>query len=160
MELPTIDYSDAYIDVCNRANLPINKMPKCKEDLTLAYEVALKELNPHLYQNIIKPNPDDLPVDVAKRYKQGLMWIQDLNAYEKCGFTGTAANIRKAMEQAQQELIAQKTAEMKARNDAQDEAQRNKLSGFTPQKNIGFYDPSAVAFRRQHGISDDVGLGL
>ena len=155
-----IDNTDAYIAVCEKANLPYNKLPKKGDKIPLAYEMAMKELNPHLYQNITSPDPDELPVDVAKRYKQGLMWIQDLNAYEKCGFTGTAANIRKAMEQAQQELIAQKTSEMKARNDARDEAQRNKLHGFTPQKNIGFYDPSAVAFRRQHGISDDVGLGL
>ena len=130
MELPTIDYSDAYIDVCNRANLPINKMPKCKEDLTLAYEVALKELNPHLYQNIIKPNPDDLPVDVAKRYKQGLMWTSDLKAYEDNGFTGTAANIRTEMLNAQQQIIDQKTAEMKARNDARDEYHRNRPKGM------------------------------
>ena len=26
-------------------------------------------------------------------------------------------------------------------------------------KNIGFNDPSAVAFRRQHNISDDIGAG-
>ena len=155
-----IDNTDAYIAVCEKANLPYNKLPKKGDKIPLAYEMAMKELNPHLYQNITSPDPDELPVDVAKRYKKGLMWIQDLNAYEKCGFTGTAANIRKAMEQAQQELIAQKTAEMKARNDARDEAQSNKLSGFTPQKNIGFNDPSAVAFRRQHGISDDVGAGL
>ena len=130
MELPTIDYSDAYIDVCNRANLPINKMPKCKEDLTLAYEVALKELNPHLYQNIIKPDPDELPVDVAKRYKQGLMWTSDLKAYEDNGFTGTAANIRTEMLNAQQQIIDQKTAEMKARNDARDEYHRNRPKGM------------------------------
>ena len=34
----------------------------------------------------------------------------------------------------------------------------NKPSVFTPAKNISFNDPSAVAFRRTHGISDDVGL--
>ena len=130
MELPTIDYSDAYIDVCNRANLPINKMPKCKEDLTLAYEVALKELNPHLYQNITSPDPDNLPVDVAKRYKQGLMWTSDLKAYEDNGFTGTAANIRTEMLNAQQQIIDQKTAEMKARNDARDEYHRNRPKGM------------------------------
>ena len=27
-------------------------------------------------------------------------------------------------------------------------------------KNISFWDPSAVAFRRQHNISDDIGAGL
>ena len=154
-----IDNTDAYIAVCEKANLPVNKLPKKGEKLTLAYEMAMKEFNPHLYQNITAPDPDDLPADVAKRYKQGLMWVDDLNAYENCGFTGTAANIRKAMEQAQSELIAKKTAEMKARNDARDEAFRNKPKGFTPAKNISFNDPSAVAFRRQHGISDDVGLG-
>ena len=159
MDLPMIDNTSAYIDVCNKAGLPINKMPKKGDDIPLAYEMAMKELNPHLYQNIISPDPDDLPADVAKRFKQGMMWIDDLNAYEANGFTGTAANIRKAMEQAQSELIAKKTAEMKARNDARDEAQRNKPSGFTPAKNISFWDPSAVAFRRQHNISDDVGAG-
>ncbi len=159
MELPTIDNTDAYIDVCKKAGLPVNKLPKKGDKLDLAYEIAMKELNPALYQNLMSPSPDDLPADVAKRYKQGLMWIDDLKAYEDNGFTGTAANIRKAMEQAQSELIAKKTAEMKARNDARDEAQRNKPSGFTPAKNISFWDPSAVAFRRQHNISDDVGAG-
>ena len=159
MDYPMIDNTDAYIAVCEKANLPINKVPKKGDDIPLAYEMAMKELNPHLYQNIVSPDPDDLPADVAKRFKQGMMWIDDLNAYEANGFTGTAANIRKAMEQAQQQMIEQKTAEMKARNDARDEAQRNKPSGFTPQKNISFWDPSAVAFRRQHNISDDVGAG-
>ena len=159
MDYPMIDNTDAYIAVCEKANLPINKVPKKGDDIPLAYEMAMKELNPHLYQNIVSPDPDDLPADVAKRFKQGMMWIDDLKAYEANGFTGTAANIRKAMEQAQSELIAKKTAEMKARNDARDEAQRNKPSGFTPAKNISFWDPSAVAFRRQHNISDDVGAG-
>ena len=160
MDYPMIDNADAYIAVCEKANLPLNKLPKKGDKIELAYEMAMKEINPHLYQNITCPDPDELPVDVAKRYKKGLMWIQDLNAYEKCGFTGTAANIRKAMEQGQQELIAQKTAEMKARNDARDEAQRNKPSGFSPQRNIGFNDPSAIKARRDWNLSDDIGLGL
>ena len=40
-----IDNADAYIAVCEKANLPCNKMPKSKKDLTLAYEMALKEFN-------------------------------------------------------------------------------------------------------------------
>ena len=154
-----IDNTDAYIAVCEKANLPYNKLPKKGDKIPLAYEMAMKELNPHLYQNITSPDPDELPVDVAKRYKQGMMWIQDLNAYEKCGFTGTAANIRKAMEQAQQELIAQKTAEMKARNDARDQAIRNKPKGFAPSKNIDYNSPEAVKARRTWKLSDDIGLG-
>ena len=87
MELPTTDYSAAYMEVCKKANLPYNKLPKKGDDIPLAYEIAMKELNPHLYQNITSPDPDNLPVDVAKRYKQGLMWTSELQAYEENGFT-------------------------------------------------------------------------
>ncbi len=43
MDYPMIDNTDAYIEVCEKANLPANKMPKCKEDISLAYEMAMKE---------------------------------------------------------------------------------------------------------------------
>ena len=130
MELPIIDNSDAYMEVCRKANLPYNKLPKKGDDIPLAYEIAMKELDPHLYQNITSPNPDNLPVDVAKRYKQGLMWTSDLQAYEENGFTGTASNIRKEMDQARQMMIDQQTAEMKARNEARDEYHRNRPKGM------------------------------
>ena len=103
---------------------------RLQHGLRKVFKVFILELNPHLYQNITSPDPDELPADVAKRYKQGLMWVDDLKAYEDNGFTGTAANIRKAMEQAQSELIAKKTAEMKARNDARDEYHRNRPKGM------------------------------
>ena len=154
-----IDNTDAYIAVCEKANLPIKKVPKKGDKIEIAYELAMKELNPHLYQNITSPDPDELPADVSKRFKQGMMWIDDLKAYEECGFTGTASNIRKAMEQAQQELIAKKTAEMKARNDKHAENMANKPKGFTPSKNIDFNSPEAVKARRTWKLSDDIGLG-
>ena len=53
MELPTIDNTDAYIDVCKKAGLPVNKLPKQGDKLDLAYEIAMKELNPALYQNLM-----------------------------------------------------------------------------------------------------------
>ena len=130
MEIPTIDNTDAYIDVCKKAGLPVNKLPKKGDKLDLAYEMAMKEINPHLYQNLMSPSPDDLPADVAKRYKQGLMWTSDLQAYEENGFTGTASNIRKEMDQARQMMIDQQTAEMKARNEARDEYHRNRPKGM------------------------------
>jgi len=130
MELPIIDNSDAYMEVCKKANLPYNKLPKKGDDIPLAYEIAMKELNPHLYQNITSPDPDNLPVDVAKRYKQGLMWTSDLQAYEDNGFTGTAANIRKEMDQARQLMIDQEIEAMKKRNDARDEYHRNRPKGM------------------------------
>ena len=90
MELPIIDNTDAYIDVCKKAGLPVNKLPKKGDKIDLAYEIAMKTINPALYQNLMSPSPDDLPADVSKRYKQGLLWIDDLKAYEDCGFSGTA----------------------------------------------------------------------
>ena len=56
---------------------------------------------------------------------------------------------RKDREKKLQDLIA--------RNNAADEARRN--APKTP-KNISFNDPSAVAFRRKHNLSDDIGAGL
>ena len=148
-----IDNTDAYIAVCEKANLPINKVPKKWDKLTVAYEMAMKEFNPHLYQNIVNPDPDELPVKVAKRYKQGLMWTDDLEVYEKYGFTGTAANIRKAMEQAQQELIAKKTAEMKARNDARAKEIRDKPKGL---QGLPPLSPESIArARAQWGITGE-----
>ena len=130
MELPTIDNTDAYIDVCKKANLPVNKLPKKGDKLDLAYEIALKEINPHLYQNLMSPNADDLPADVAKRYKQGLMWIDDLQSYLDCGFTGTAQNIRDAIAEAQTQKMINETKAMEERNKARDEYHRNRPKGM------------------------------
>ena len=130
MEIPTIDHTDAYIAVCQKANLPINKLPKKGDKLELAYEMALQELNPALYQNLMSPNPDDLPADVAQRFKKGIMWVDDLKAYQDCGFTGTAQTIKDAMDVARDQMLQKQYEEMKGRNDARDEANRNKISGM------------------------------
>ena len=130
MELPTIDNTDAYIDVCKKAGLPINKLPKKGDKIELAYEMAMKELNPALYQNITSPDADNLPADVAKRYKQGLMWIDDLKAYEDNGFTGTAKNIRDAIAEAQTQKMINETKAMEERNKARDEYHRNRPKGM------------------------------
>ena len=130
MELPIIDNTDAYIDVCKKAGLPINKLPKKGDKLDLAYEIAMKEINPALYQNLMSPSPDDLPADVSQRYKQGLMWIDDLKAYEDNGFTGTAKQIRDAIAEAQTQKMINETKAMKERNDAREEAMRNKPKGM------------------------------
>ena len=130
MELPIVDHTDAYIDVCNKAGLPVNKLPKKGDKLDLAYEIAMKELNPALYQNLMSPSPDDLPADVSKRYKQGLMWIDDLKAYEDAGFTGTAKQIRDAIAEAQTQKMISETKAMKERNEKRDEYHRNRPKGM------------------------------
>ena len=130
MELPTVDYSDAYIEVCRKAGLPVNKLPKKGDKIDIAYELAMKELNPALYQNITSPDPDNLPADVSKRYKQGLLWIDDLQAYEKCGFSGTAKQIKDAIAEAQTQKMIRETEAMKQRNDKHAENMRNRPKGM------------------------------
>ena len=151
MELPIIDNSDAYMEVCKKANLPYNKLPKKGDDIPLAYEIAMKELNPHLYQNITSPDPDNLPVDVAKRYKQGLMWIDDLKAYEDAGFTGTAKQIRDAMAEAQIQKMNNEAEAMRKRTEARDKAIREKPPGF---KGLAPLSPESIArARAEWGIT-------
>ena len=151
MEIPTIDNTDAYIDVCKKAGLPVNKLPKKGDKLDLAYEMAMKEINPHLYQNIVNPDPDELPVKVAKRYKQGLMWIDDLKAYEDAGFTGTAKQIRDAIEEAQVQRMNNEAEAMRKRTEARDKAIREKPPGF---KGLAPLSPESIArARAEWGIT-------
>ena len=101
MDLPMIDNSAAYVEVCKKAGLPINKVPRKGEKIELSYLMALKEYNPHLLQNITAPDPDDLPADVAQRYKAGTLWTDDIDALEKAGFYGTSSNMKPEMLNAQ-----------------------------------------------------------
>ena len=154
-----IDNTSAYIDVCNKAGLPINKVPRKGEKIDLAYEMAMKEYNPHLYQNITAPDPSELPADVLDRHNRQAYWTTDVEALEANGFTGTAANLRKQMEEGRRQIEEQKLAEMKARNDARDKAIAERPQGFHPAKNIDFNSPEAQKARRDWGLSDDIGLG-
>ena len=159
MDLPIIDNTSAYIDVCEKAGLPINKVPKKGDKIELAYEMAMKEYNPHLYQNITAPDPSELPVDVLLRYNAGSLWIEDVAPLERAGFTGSAANMRKQIEEGRRLIEEQKLKEMTERNNARDEAIRNKPQGFHPAKNIDFNSPEAQKARRDWGLTDDIGLG-
>ena len=159
MELPRIDNTAAYVEVCKKAGLPINKVPKKGEEIGLSYLMALKEYNPHLLQNITAPDPDDLPADVAQRYKAGTLWTDDIKALEEGGFYGTSSNMKAEMMNAQRMIEENKLKEMKARNDARDKAIREKPVGFHPTKNIDFNSPEAQKARRDWGLSDDIGLG-
>ena len=125
-----IDNTSAYIDVCNKAGLPINKVPKKGDKIGLAYEMAMKEYNPHLYQNITAPDPTELPADVLDRHNRQAYWTTDVEALEAKGFTGTAANLRKEMEEGRRQIEENKFKEMKARNDARDKAIREKVPGL------------------------------
>ena len=119
--------------------------------------MLMREKAPHLFQNIVKPNPNDLPADLKLRYQSGNFWTDDITALEKAGFCGTASNLRQQVLEAQNIIEQNKLAEMKKRNEARDKAIRERPSGFHPTKNIDFYSPEAVKARRQWGLSDDIG---
>ena len=158
MDLPTTDYTDQYIEFCQKAGLPINEVPEDGK-MPLAYEIAMKETAPHLYQNLTRPKVKNLKADVRARYQKGIMWTSDAEEYEAKGFCGVASNIRAEMAAAREMLIEKEIEEMKARNAEVAARHANKPSGFTPAKNISFNDPSAVKARRDWGLSDDIGLG-
>ncbi len=93
------------------------------------------------------------------RYNAGNLWIEDVAPLERAGFTGSAANMRKQIEEGRRIIEEQKLAEMKARNDARDKAIAERPVGFHPVKNIDFNSPEAQKARRDWGLTDDIGLG-
>ena len=145
-------YTDQYVAFCQRANLPINEVPTPGTKMGMTYEIAMKELDPHLYQNLTSPKSSTLKADVRDRYERGVMWTQDLEEYQRKGFTGTAKNIEIEMNQAREMIEQQKLKEMTARNDARDKAIREKPPGF---KGLAPLSPESIArARAEWGITD------
>jgi|TARA_A100001388_G_scaffold245449_1_gene203967 hypothetical protein len=142
-------------------NKPCKPVPSKLEDLNFTEKSVLMDWEGGvLYQNLFR-KVDELPADVLERHLDGGRYnIGDEVALRAAGFTADAARIEGQILAAKNKIEEDKLAEMKARNDAREEEIRNKPVGFHPTKNISFWDPSAVAFRRQHGISDDIGAGL
>ena len=101
------NYTDQYVAFCQRANLPINEVPTPGTKMGMTYEIAMKELDPHLYQNLTAPKASSLKADVRSRYEKGIMWTSDLEEYWQKGFTGVAKNIADEMDRAR-ELMEQK----------------------------------------------------
>ena len=149
--METSNYTTQYIAFCQRANLPINEVPTPGQKMGMTYEIAMKELDPHLYQNLTSPKSSSLKADVRDRYERGVMWTQDLEEYQKKGFTGTARNIEIEMNKAREMMEQQKLKEMTARNDARDKAIREKPPGF---KGLAPLSPESIArARAEWGIT-------
>ena len=157
MELPIIDDTQNFIRFCQKANLPITEMPEKGEKMNITYEAAMKELDPYLYERLTKQGK--LKADVLDRHQRQAYWTTDVEELEAKGYTGVAANLRKQIEEGRRINEENKLREMMARNQARDEAIRNRPSGFHPTKNIDFNSPEARKARRQWGLSDDIGLG-
>ncbi len=139
-------------------NKPCKAVPASLEDLNFTEKTVLMEWeNGVLYQNLFG-EVNKLPADVEARMNDGGRYnIGDEVALRAAGFTADAARLEGEIYKARQQIEEKKLQDLIARNNAADEARRN--APKTP-KNISFNDPSAVAFRRQHNLSDDIGAGL
>ncbi len=142
-------------------NKPCKPVPASLEELDFTEKVVLQDWEGGvLYQNMFRKT-DALPADVLARHLDGGRYnVGDEVALRAAGFTADAARIEGQILAAKNMIEENKLAEMKARNDAREEEIRNRPSGFHPTKNISFNDPSAIAARRQYGLSDDIGAGL
>ena len=139
-------------------NKPCKAVPASLEDLNFTEKTVLMDWeNGVLYQNLFR-EVNKLPADVEARMNDGGRYnIGDEVALRAAGFTADAARLEAEIYKARQQIEEKKLQDLIARNNAADEARRN--APKTP-KNISFNDPSAVAFRRQHNLSDDIGAGL
>ena len=147
------NYTDQYVAFCQRANLPINEVPTPGEPMGMTYEIAMKELDPYLYQNLTSPKSSSLKADVRSRYEKGIMWTSDVEEYQAKGFTGVAKNISIEMEKAQQQIDEKRYQEMKARNDKREEEIRNKKPGL---QSLPPLSPESIArARAEWGITGE-----
>lgn len=125
MEFPTISHDQAFVDFCNRNGLPVTKTPASTEEMGLAMEVLMKEEDPKLFQNLVKPDPNSLPADLKLRRMSGNYWVGDEVELERCGFVADAAVLRTQIEQANLVILDQKIAASAARNKQREQAQLN-----------------------------------
>ena len=139
-------------------NKPCKPIPSKLEDLDFTEKVVLQDWEGGvLYQNLFR-EVDKLPADVLARHLDGGRYnVGDQTALRAAGFTADAARVEGEILAAQNKIEEDKLQEMIARNEARDKA---RLEESRKPKNISFWDPSAVAFRSQHNISDDIGAGL
>ena len=131
-------------------------LPKKLEDIGMLEQLAMRENAPELFQNLFRSDYSAMPSDVATRLRNNQLWAGDEVVLEKYGWTAKAKEMRAQIEEGQRLAMEQKIQEMKERNEARDKA---RIEASKQPKNIDFYDPSAVAFRRQHNLSDDIGFG-
>ncbi len=145
------NYTDQYVAFCQRANLPINEVPTPGTKMGMTYEIAMKELDPHLYQNLTCPKSSSLKADVRSRYEKGIMWTTDYDEYQKKGFTGVAKNIADEMNRARELMEQQKLKEMTERNNKREQEIKNRKPGFGSLPPLS---PESIArARAEWGIS-------
>ena len=146
-----IDETQNYISFCQKAGLPINEVPEKGKPMGMTYELAMKEIDPHLYERLTKQGK--LKADVLDRHQRQAYWTTDVAELEAKGYTGVAANLRKQIVEGQRIIQENKLKEMTERNEAvaKKHAERPKGMQYMPP-----LSPTAIAkAREQWGISGE-----
>ena len=74
-------------------------LPKKLEDLGLMKQLALREEDPTLFQNLFRSDYSAMPSDVATRLRNNTLWAGDEVVLEKYGWTAKAQEMRAQIEE-------------------------------------------------------------
>ena len=132
-------------------------LPKKVEDINLMEQIALREKDPILFQNLFRDDYNKLPCDTANRLRNGNLWIEDIEVLDKHGWTGKASELKAQVKEGKKQILEKKIAEAKAKNDERDkklEAYKN----LDPMQKLAMNPPSEAAIqqaRQQWGITGE-----
>ena len=132
-------------------------LPKKVEDINLMEQIALREKDPILYQNLFRDDYNKLPCDTANRLRNGNLWIEDIEVLDKHGWTAKASELKAQVAEAEKQILEKKIAEAQARNAERDkklEAYKN----LDPMAKLAMNQPSPQAVeqaRREWGITGE-----
>ena len=132
-------------------------LPTKLEDIGLMEQIAMREREPILFQNLFRDDYNKLPCDTANRLRNGNLWIEDIAVLDKHGWTAKASELKAQVSEAEKQILEKKIAEAKARNDERDkklEAYKN----LDPMAKLAMNPPSAQAVeqaRREWGITGE-----
>ena len=132
-------------------------LPTKLEDIGLMEQIAMREREPILFQNLFRDDYNKLPCDTANRLRNGNLWIEDIEVLGKHGWTAKASELRAQVKEAEKQILEKKIAEAKARNDERDkrlEAYKN----LDPMQKLAMNPPSEAAIqqaRREWNITGE-----
>ena len=132
-------------------------LPTKVEDIGLMEQIAMRERDPILFQNLFRDDYNKLPCDTANRLRNGNLWIEDIAVLDKHGWTAKASELKAQVAEAEKQILEKKIAEAKARNDERDkrlEAYKN----LDPMAKLAMNPPSPEAIaqaRQEWGITGE-----
>ena len=132
-------------------------LPKKLDDIGLMEQIALRENDPILFQNLFRSDYSAMPADVATRLRNNALWTEDIEVLEKHGWAAKANEMKAQVAEAERIILEKKIAESAARN-AEREAKLEAYKNLDPMAKLAMNPPSAAAIakaREQWGISGE-----